>query len=150
MRLGVGTFPVRDVRLGARTAYEGGVLHVDTEALRAVILAGGDFADVAFEVVRPGDDVRVIHVMDAVEPRCKLDGGSSFPGFVGPQKTVGEGRTHRLAGMAVLSIGAAVAGEPTYWREAIVDMRGPGAEGQRRHAARGHGHRREPGQRPHP
>lgn len=127
MRLAMGTFPVRDVQLGTRTAYENGVLHVDAAALRALILKSGDFADVRLEVLRPGDAVRVIHVMDAAEPRCKLDGGSDFPGFVGAQKTVGEGRTHRLAGMAVLTVSDAVAGEPTYWREAIVDMSGPAA-----------------------
>src|SRR5579883_298017 len=88
----------------------------------------GDFADVAIEVARPGEAVRLIHVVDAAEPRYKPDGPTDFPGFVGPQRTVGEGRTNRLAGLAVVSVGDAVAGEPTYWREALIDMSGPGAD----------------------
>ena len=91
MRLEIGTFPVRDVQLGDRTAYQAGVLTVDQDELRRLILAGGDFEDVALEVARPGDATRLMHIMDVVEPRYKLDGSSTFPGFVGPQKTVGEG-----------------------------------------------------------
>src|SRR6266542_1687527 len=42
--------------------------------------------------------------------------------------TVGEGRTHRLAGVAVVEVGAPVPGESTVFRERIIDMAGPGAE----------------------
>ncbi|MBI4494556.1 MAG: hypothetical protein HY690_17390 [Chloroflexi bacterium] len=127
MRLEMASFVVRDVRFADRTRFEAGVLEVNRDELRRLILDGGDFADVAVEVVRPGDQVRLIHVIDAVEPRCKLGEASAFPGFIGPPQVAGEGRAHRLAGMAIVSLGEAVAGEPTYWREAIVDMVGPGA-----------------------
>lgn len=127
MRLEMATYCVKDIRFSSQTRLEGGVLSVAREALRTLLLEGGDFADVGLEIVRPGDPARLIHVMDAVEPRWKAEGGSSFPGMVGPPEPVGAGRTHRLAGMAVVSVGPPVAGEPTYWREAIVDMSGPGA-----------------------
>ncbi len=124
----MASYGVRDVRFGSPTRYDDGVLWVDRDELRRLLLRSGDFADVAIEVARPGEAVRLIHVVDAAEPRYKPDGPTDFPGFVGPQRTVGEGRTNRLAGLAVVSVGDAVAGEPTYWREALIDMSGPGAD----------------------
>jgi glycine reductase len=123
----MASYGVRDVRFGERTRYEDGVLWVDRDELRSLVLKRGDFADVAIDVVRPGEAVRLIHVIDAVEPRYKPGGETNFPGYAGPQRTVGEGRTNRLAGMALVSVGEAVAGEPTFWREALIDMSGPGA-----------------------
>jgi sarcosine reductase len=128
MRLELGTTRVSDAVLSSATRLTGGVLEVDARALRELLLDDEAFDDVALEVVRPGDAVRIIHVMDAAEPRWKPEPGSTFPAFVGPPRTVGEGMTRRLDGFAVLSVSDAVAGEPTYWREAIVDMTGPGAE----------------------
>ena len=128
MRLELRTTTVRDVRFADATRLAGDVLEIDRDALRGLLMRDAAFDDVAVDIVRPGDDVRIIHVMDAAEPRWKPEPGSTFPGFVGRQKTVGEGTTLRLGGVAVLSVSDAVAGEPTYWREAIVDMRGPAAE----------------------
>jgi glycine reductase len=54
--------------------------------------------------------------------------GGVFPGFVAPPLTVGEGRTHRLAGVAVVEVGAPVPGESTVFRERLIDMTGPAAE----------------------
>ncbi len=127
MRLEIATNVVTDVRLADATRLARGVLEIDGRALRQLLLEDEAFDDVALDVVRPGEPVRIIHVMDAAEPRWKPDPGSTFPGFVGPPRTVGEGTTRRLDGVAVLSVSDAVAGEPTYWPEAIVDMAGPAA-----------------------
>jgi glycine reductase len=123
----MATTHVRDVDFAGRSRVERGVVQVDRDELRTLLLAEGAFEDVELDIVRPGEAARVIHIMDAVEPRDKPRPGSSFPAFAGPPKTVGGGRTHRLAGMAILSAGEPVAGEPVYWREAIVDMAGAGA-----------------------
>jgi glycine reductase len=128
MRLEMATNVVGEVRWGAATRLASGVLEIDREAVRRLILEDDAFADVALDVVRPGESVRIIHAMDAAEPRWKPEPGSTFPAFVGPPRTVGEGITRRLDGVAVLSVSDAVAGEPTYWREAIVDMTGPAAD----------------------
>lgn len=127
MRLEVATTIVSDLRWSETTRLVGGVLEIDRDELRRLVLADDAFADVALDIVRPGDPVRIIHLMDAVEPRWKPEPGSTFPAFGGAPKTVGEGLTRRVAGVAVLSVSDAVAGEPTYWREAVVDMSGPGA-----------------------
>src|SRR5262245_31971544 len=128
MRLELATSVVRDVRLSERTRCVDGVLEVEAAALRALVLEDEAFADVAIDIVRPGDATRIIHVMDVAEPRWKPEPGSTFPTFTGPPRSVGDGLTRRLEGVAVVAASDAVAGEPTYWREAIIDMQGPGAE----------------------
>jgi glycine reductase len=128
MRLEMATTTIRDVEFSKATRLDGGVLAIDREELRRLLLEDDAFADVSLDIARPGDSARIIHVMDVAEPRWKSPPGSTFPVFVGPPRTVGEGRTFRLEGVAVVSTSEAVAGEPTYWREAIIDMVGPGAD----------------------
>jgi sarcosine reductase len=129
MRLEMATTTVSDVRFSNHTRIVAGVVEIDREELRRLLLDGEEaFEDVSLDIVRPGESVRIIHVMDVVEPRWKPAPESTFPVLMGPPRTVGQGRTHRLEGVAVVSTSEAVAGEPTYWREAIIDMTGPGAE----------------------
>lgn len=127
MRLELETTTVNEVRFSGATRFADGVLEIDRDELKKMILQDPAFADVSVDIVRPGESVRIIHVMDVAEPRCKPEPASTFPGYVGAPKTVGEGVTRRLAGVAVVAASDAVAGEPTYWREAIVDMAGPAA-----------------------
>jgi glycine reductase complex component B subunit alpha and beta len=76
------------------------------------------------EVVRPGEPVRVTHVLDAVEPRIRPDGRAAFP----TDGKAGEGRTNRLEGVVVLScLDFAAEERPLHEQESIVDLAGPGA-----------------------
>jgi glycine reductase len=89
-------------------------------------------ASVDVNLAHPGDDIRIVRVLDAVEPRCKVSGPKQariFPGLLGSPDTVGEGRTHRLAGMAILNTATfpVPVGGLLQAREAIVDMSGPAA-----------------------
>jgi glycine reductase complex component B subunit alpha and beta len=129
MRLEVGSFHINHVEFGARTAVDGGTLVVNREEVRRLVVEDSHFADVQVHLVRPGEAIRIINAKDAVEPRWKVAGpGGVFPGFVSAPTTVGEGRTHRLAGVAVLEVAQPVPGEQTHFREQILDMSGPGAE----------------------
>jgi glycine reductase len=129
MRLEVGTFQIRAIEFGARTGVAGGTLVVNQDEVRRLVLGDSHFADVQVHLVRPGENVRIINAKDAVEPRWKVSGpGGVFPGFVSAPTTVGEGRTHRLGGVAVLEVAEPVPGEQTHFREQILDMSGPGAE----------------------
>ena len=130
MRLEVGSVHVRDVQLGAPTALDDdGVLTVDPEAVRAMILEDPHFSDAQVTVARPGESIRLVNVLDVVEPRWKVSGaGGVFPGFASPVVAVGAGRTHRLAGVAVVEISEPVPGESMVFRERLIDMRGPGAD----------------------
>ncbi len=76
------------------------------------------------EIVRPGEPVRVTHVLDAVEPRIRPDGRAAFPA----EPPAGEGRTHRLDGVVILScLDFAAEERPLHEQESIVDLAGPGA-----------------------
>ena len=129
MRLELGSFHINAIEFGARTAVANRRLVVDREEVRRLVLADSHFADVQVHLVRPGETIRIINAKDAVEPRWKVSGpGGVFPGFVSAPTTVGDGRTHRLAGVAVLEVAEPVPGEQTHFREQILDMSGPGAE----------------------
>ncbi len=115
MRLELASFPAESLDLEAAAAR----LRFDDPRLASVEIA----------VVRPGEPVRITHVLDAVEPRVKADEPeSTFPGALGTMKPAGEGRTHRIAGAAVLACTDFPAEErPLHEQESIVDMAGPGA-----------------------
>ncbi len=130
MRLELGSFRVREVEFAAGpTAYHGGVLAINRADLTRTLLGDRRLRGVTLDLVRPGESARIIHLLDAVEPRVKVSGGGTvFPGFLGPPEQVGEGRTHRLAGVAVLQT------VEELWehgglcvRDAILDMSGPAA-----------------------
>src|SRR5215207_8227402 len=81
--------------------------------------------DADVQVVRPGEPVRVTHVLDAVEPRIRPDGRAAFP----KEGKAGEGRTNRLDGVVVLCcLDFAEEERPLNEQESIVDLAGPGAE----------------------
>lgn len=122
------SFLVRGVEWGDTLTWSAGRLIVPREELCALVLRDERLAGVRAEIVRPGERVRLIHVLDAVEPRAKPGGGSPFPGFLGPPDLAGRGLTDRLGGMAVLTLGE-IPGQADSQapKEAILDMWGPGA-----------------------
>lgn len=127
MALELATFQVDDVVIGSETRFVDGVLSINPEELRTLLLRDGYFADIDIEIVRPGEDSRIIHIVDVVEPRVRVSApGSDFPGLLGPPQTMGSGRTHRLNGVGVVEVSEPVPGEATHWSEAIIDMTGEG------------------------
>ena len=131
MRLELGDFPVRDIVFGAQTRWTDGLLEVNREELLAAVRADPRIVAVDLELARPGESVRIWPMRDVVEPRIKVAGpGVAYPGVCDrPIETVGEGRTHRLSGMAVTEV------SEVNWHEAggdfvevFVDMSGPWAE----------------------
>lgn len=130
MKLVLENFRVTRVEFGAQTRFAHGRLTVDRDEIRQVAHDGTFIADVEVELASPGEETRIIHVMDAIEPRIKVGGDSiAFPGFLGPARTVGAGLTRRLGGLAVLE--AAQLPEPTggilEFNEGLIDMTGPGS-----------------------
>ncbi|HWI52247.1 MAG TPA: glycine/sarcosine/betaine reductase component B subunit, partial [Symbiobacteriaceae bacterium] len=124
MKLELGRIFIRDVAFGAETRVENGVLTVNQEELRQLILADERLVDVEFHIAKPGQSVRIIPVKDVIEPRVKVEGpGAIFPGMIAKVDTVGTGRTHVLKGCAIVTTGKIVA-----FQEGIIDMTGPGAE----------------------
>ena len=105
MRLELGSFQVRDVRFGSTTALGDGLLTLDRDALLAPVMEESDIESASLDIARPGESTRIVGYYDIVEPRTKVSGeGTIYPGKVGRSiATVGEGRTHRLAGVCVIS-----------------------------------------------
>jgi sarcosine reductase len=112
---------VREAGFGERTQLRDGRLTVDAERALALV------CDPALAAPRltwaaPGDSVRIVKVLDVVEPRAKAPGGGGvFPGLLGPRRAQGAGVTHVLRGAAVLA-----AGHLPRAQEAVIEMSGPG------------------------
>ena len=124
MRLELGKIFIKDVQFGAVTEVKDSVLYINKEEMLKEI--GGDehIKSIDLDIVRPGESVRIIPVTDVIEPRVKVDGnGGIFPGVISKVDTVGEGRTHALKNVGVVTTGKIVG-----FQEGIIDMTGPGAE----------------------
>lgn len=129
MELRLASYPVERLAFGRATRLDGSTLVIDRDDLVAHLGADPAFRSVGVELAHPGEPVRIVHALDVVEPRAKPPGAAAiFPGFLGAPRTGGSGRTHRLAGVAVVPT------SPVAWdedgisvKEAIVDMSGPGA-----------------------
>jgi glycine reductase len=128
MRLELGSFPVTEVVFGARTRYDAGRLVVDREAALAAVREDPRIATADLDIARPGESVRIWPVRDVIEPRVKVAGpGVCYPGICGRDiATVGQGRTHRLAGLGVVEVSS------VNWHDAggdfvetYLDMAGP-------------------------
>ena len=129
MKLNLGTFKVTDVVLGRGTSFANGVLVVNEQEIRDLVAQDSNLASVQVDIVRPGEPKRIIHVLDVIEPRTKLDSGlESFPGLMSAPVTVGRGTTYRLSGVAVVESAELPwdAGGLLIPREGIIDMAGPG------------------------
>jgi hypothetical protein len=132
MKLDLADFPVKQIRLGHRFAYDNYILEVDEGALIGLVLEDSRISDATLAVAAPGEKTRITGIRDIVEPRFKVwGGGQVFPGVLGPVENVGEGRTHRLSGMTVTAAAeyeGTIRAGTTVQRSAILDMSGPGAE----------------------
>jgi glycine reductase len=91
---------VHELAFGSRTRLEGGRLEFDRQALIEQILMDDRVTACAVEIAAPGEDARVVHICDTVEPHWR-SGGPTFPGWGAEIRTVGDGATHRLAGAGV-------------------------------------------------
>lgn len=124
MKLELGYIDIHNIVLSDHSEVKEATLYVDVAALKKLVLEEEAIADVAFDVAKPGESVRITPVKDVIQPRVKVQGqGGIFPGVISKVDTVGEGKTHVLRGMAVVTAGKIVG-----FQEGIIDMSGPGAE----------------------
>ena len=124
MRLELAAYPVVDVNFGEKLALEKERLVINRTELAQVINSEGFFTEVHIDIAKPGEKTRIIHIMDAMQPRFKLTGGTSpYPGAIEAMHVAGTGRTHVLEGVCLMQTGMRQG-----IQEGIVDMSGPGAE----------------------
>ncbi|MEL7608106.1 MAG: glycine/sarcosine/betaine reductase component B subunit [Bacillota bacterium] len=129
MQLELAKFPVHNIEFGEKTEYINGLLRVNKKEILGVIGEDHRIEDLDLHITNPGDSVRIIHVLDMVEPRFKPEGGI-FPGFLSPPHTAGSGRTNCLEGAAVILTGEYSKTEKGLMvsREGVIDMGGPAAQ----------------------
>lgn len=124
MRLELGKINITDIQFAEESKIDNGVLYVNAEELKPIVLEDEKIKDVYFDIARPGESVRITPVKDVIEPRVKVEGkGGVFPGWIAKVDTVGSGKTYALKGMAVVTAGKIVG-----FQEGIIDMTGLGAE----------------------
>ncbi len=132
MKLELGTFPVDRAAFGSPPGWSGEELMIDPARVRTLVLQDPRIRTATVELVEPGEDARIIHVRDVIEPRVKVSGpGHVYPGVADHlPDTVGDGVTFRYSGFAVLicaevlpHIRRAVSAAT----DSLIDMSGPGA-----------------------
>ena len=132
MELQLLDYFLEEVQWGERTSLNRTCLSVCVADLQEQIkdLSHGIYID--YELARPGESKRIVHVLDTVLPIAKLnEANSTFPGFDGPAQLVGTGQTTRLKNLLVTV--AARFPHPEAMtpiekpREGMIDMAGVGA-----------------------
>ncbi|MEL7567905.1 MAG: glycine/sarcosine/betaine reductase component B subunit [Dehalobacterium sp.] len=107
---------------------EGDTIFINQEALKQD-LSHESLVKVELDIVKPGDSVRIIKVLDMVQPIASPD-KKIFPGFLNEPSTVGWGSTNRIEGFRIISCGTFPQIQTTSLttKDGIIDMSGPGAE----------------------
>ncbi len=124
MRLELGEIRIKDIQFSTVSKIEKGVLFINKDDITSLVLEDEKIQSLNLEIAKPGDSTRITPVKDVIEPRVKVSGnGGIFPGILQKVDTVGEGRTHTLKDMGVVTCGKIVG-----FQEGIIDMSGIGAD----------------------
>ena len=124
MKLELGNFYVKDILFGQKTAYEDGVLTINKQEALDVVKEDEHITEADLVIVKPGDQVRLVPVKEAIEPRHRVGGGPVFPGVTGDLMQAGNGRTLALKDCSVLVVGKHWGG----FQDGLIDMSGEGAK----------------------
>lgn len=133
MKLTRQYFNVSDVVWGDKTSFESGILTIcKLDLKKQVRTLLNAVEDIDFEIVKPGENIRIIHLLDTIQPLYKISGnGMQYSGYFGSPVTVGEGVTNVLSGFTVMESAAlpwdkgSASSGLLYPRDAIMDMTGP-------------------------
>jgi glycine reductase len=103
MRLEIESIDMKDLQPGTKTYAADHTLYVKLKELEELILKDSRIKSVDIHLVYPGDRVRIVNLLDVVQPRCKIDKvEADFPGLIGKMQIAGSGRTRSLRGITVL------------------------------------------------
>lgn len=125
-------YRLEDIQWAERTYLGGNTLCIRPSDIQDQIKDLARNISVDYELARPGESKRIIHVLDTVLPIEKLSvSPHTFPGLDVPAQLVGTGQTLRLRNMLVTITGqfphTEVMTPIEKPREGIIDMFGPGA-----------------------
>jgi glycine reductase len=125
-------YSIDEIQWGERTFLKDKSLTIAPADLRDLFQDLCDGIRVDYDLARPGESKRIIHVLDTALPIAKPAGAATtFPGFDGPAELVGTGQTLRIKNLLVTVAGRfpdfdalSPIEKP---REGIIDMTGAGA-----------------------
>jgi glycine reductase len=126
-------YSIERIQWGERTCLDGKSLSVSLIELQKQLSELSPGIRIDYELARPGESKRIVHVLDTVLPIAKVNAaGSAFPGFDGPAQLVGTGQTVRINNLLVTVGGRFPHPElltPIEMpREGLLDMDGVGAD----------------------
>jgi len=136
MKLTRRYYAVTELRTGDVCAYDDGILTVNYDELLEVAAPHGkNIKRIWFEVYRPGENARIVHVLDTIQPMFKPEtpadwGGKEYPGVINYPYTVGNGVTNLLEGFTVMECAALPWDESSassgllYVRDAVIQTTG--------------------------
>ncbi len=124
MKLEIKNFHVKEILFGDESKFVDGTLTINKKEALDVVFEDDHITEADLIIAKPGDMTRIVPVKEAIEPRFRLDGKTTFPGVTGNIERVGEGRTVALKGCSVLAVGK-------HWGsfgDGLIDMGGDGAK----------------------
>jgi glycine reductase len=80
MKLEIGNFYVKDIVFGENNSFENGILTINKQQALDFVMEDEHITGADLVIVKPGDEVRLVPVKEAIEPRVKVDGRTLFPG----------------------------------------------------------------------
>lgn len=124
MKLELGNFYVKDAVFGDETAFKDGILTINKEEALKVVMEDENITEADIVIAKPGDNIRIVPVKEAIEPRFRVSGGPVFPGVTGELLQAGNGKTYALKNSNVLVVGKKWGG----FQDGLIDMSGEGAK----------------------
>ena len=125
MKLKIGNIQVKDVVLGAQDGFADGVLTINKQAAIDYLMGLDDhITSLDIVIAHPGDDTRIVPVIETIEPRMRVDGRTLFPGVTDEVVPAGDGELKALKGCCVTVVG----GTWGSFGDGVIDMGGEGAK----------------------
>lgn len=122
MKLEIGNFYVKDIVFGSALSYDKGLLTINKDEALDFIRQDERITEAQLYIAKPGDKIRLCPVKEAIEPRVRLNGKGSFPGYTSSLDKAGEGISYALKNCSVLVVGRHWGG----FQDGLIDMSGEG------------------------
>ena len=125
MKLEIGNVNVKDVVLGSENSFKDGVLTIDKQGAIEYLKGEDDhITELDIVIAHPGDDTRIVPVIECIEPRVRMDDRCVFPGVTDEVVPAGEGELKAAKGTVVTVVGK----EWGSFGDGVIDMGGEGAK----------------------
>jgi glycine reductase len=121
---------VHQVKPGSETSLRDGVLTIVLAEIEKLVLGDVRIDRCEARIVHPGQEVRLVHVLDSFRPVCSVEGPGhgAFTGITSPQSSLDRSDSVELDGLVVTMVGHIPSVDSFLTQqEGILDMAGPGA-----------------------